>query len=215
MVWQHRELKRLFLSPFYHVGKFHFVYDTLTILWEGIELEALMGSFEYASMFGTLVVMSQAIQLVGRFLLFLSDNKWPYYRDMVVGCTNVMFALNYIGNALPEGDQYIWDYKLPRYLTTWIELIMAQIYGGVGDFCAHLGGILTGYLYLQLKTGPDPLAKIVRDLMGRIRKQWEIYILRSRRRKVVTGWLCSLLCLVQVEREEAVSGRGRLRKAKR
>ncbi|KAJ0091815.1 hypothetical protein Patl1_24699 [Pistacia atlantica] len=61
LILKHRDLKRLFLSAFYHVGESHLVYNMMSLLWKGIQLETSMGSTEFASMVVALVGMSQVI----------------------------------------------------------------------------------------------------------------------------------------------------------
>lgn len=165
---KHKEQKRFYFSPFYHSRRNHFVYDMLKLLWNGVELEPKLGGLDYATMFGFLVFVSQKINYVVRYLAMLAGQKWIFVNEELVGCTNVIFALDYIRNAMREGDRYILGYRVPRYLSPWIELIVAKTVGA-GDFLGNLGGVLTGIVYLQLKTrkrGPDPIAEIIRTLFG-------------------------------------------------
>ncbi|KAL0283056.1 UNVERIFIED_CONTAM: Rhomboid-like protein 14, mitochondrial [Sesamum angustifolium] len=55
LILKHKDLKRFILSAFYHIGESHLVYNMLSLLWKGIQLESAMGSIEYASMVAALV----------------------------------------------------------------------------------------------------------------------------------------------------------------
>ncbi|KAF5452164.1 hypothetical protein F2P56_027194 [Juglans regia] len=57
LILKHRDLKRFFLSAFYHVGESHLVYNMMSLLWKGIQLETSMGSAEFASMVTALLVV--------------------------------------------------------------------------------------------------------------------------------------------------------------
>ncbi|KAK9289224.1 hypothetical protein L1049_017698 [Liquidambar formosana] len=50
LILKHRDLKRFFLSAFYHMDEPHLVYNMLSLLWKGIQLETSMGSTEFVAM---------------------------------------------------------------------------------------------------------------------------------------------------------------------
>lgn len=78
---QYKDLERFFLSAFYHLDDSHLVYNMLSLLWKGIQLETSMGSAEFASTVATLVAMSQGITLLlAKSLLLFFDYERPYYQ---------------------------------------------------------------------------------------------------------------------------------------
>ncbi|KAG4135953.1 hypothetical protein ERO13_D08G248600v2 [Gossypium hirsutum] len=60
LILKNKDIKRFFLSVFYHVDESHLVYNMMSLLWKGIQLETSMGSTEFASMAVALLGLSQA-----------------------------------------------------------------------------------------------------------------------------------------------------------
>ncbi|TYJ24345.1 hypothetical protein E1A91_A08G254500v1 [Gossypium mustelinum] len=60
LILKNKDMKRFFLSVFYHVDESHLVYNMMSLLWKGIQLETSMGSTEFASMVVALLGLSQA-----------------------------------------------------------------------------------------------------------------------------------------------------------
>ncbi|XP_025013138.1 rhomboid-like protein 14, mitochondrial isoform X2 [Ricinus communis] len=79
------DLKRFFLSAFYHVGESHLVYNMMSLLWKGIQLETSMGSVEFASMVAALLTMSQVV------LNSQSDN-YTHVHGLVVPARHAAWA---------------------------------------------------------------------------------------------------------------------------
>ncbi|KAK8342817.1 hypothetical protein V6Z11_A08G267200 [Gossypium hirsutum] len=61
LILKNKDMKRFFLSVFYHVDESHLVYNMMSLLWKGIQLETSMGSTEFASMVVALLGLSQVI----------------------------------------------------------------------------------------------------------------------------------------------------------
>ncbi|XWS24646.1 hypothetical protein CRYUN_Cryun27aG0000300 [Craigia yunnanensis] len=61
LILKNKDMKRFFLSAFYHIGESHLVYNMMSLLWKGIQLETSMGSSEFASMVVALLGMSQVV----------------------------------------------------------------------------------------------------------------------------------------------------------
>nr|DAD32876.1 TPA_asm: hypothetical protein HUJ06_011727 [Nelumbo nucifera] len=176
-----RDLKRFFLSAFYHIGESHLVYNMMSLLWKGIQLETSMGSVEFASMTLALVGMSQGITLLlARALLLFFDYERAYYHEHAVGFSGVLFAMKVILNSQSENYTYVHGLIVPARHAAWAELILIQMFVPGVSFLGHLGGILAGILYLRLKSiysGPDPLTTIIRSLTGIV--SWPLKIVRS------------------------------------
>lgn len=163
-------MKRFFLSPFYHVGEPHLVYNMLSLLWKGIQLETSMGSSEFASMVAALLTMSQGITLLlAKSLLLFFDYEKPFYSEYAVGFSGVLFAMKVVLNSQSENYTYVHGLVVPARYAAWAELVLIQIFVPGVSFLGHLGGILAGILYLKLKgsfSGLDPLTSVVRNLTG-------------------------------------------------
>ncbi|XP_022967849.1 rhomboid-like protein 14, mitochondrial [Cucurbita maxima] len=170
LILKYKDLKRFFLSPFYHVGDSHLAYNMISLLWKGIQLESSMGSTKFASMVGALLVMSQGITLLlVKSLLFFNYER-PYYHEYSVGFSGVLFAMKVVLGSQSESYTYVHGVRVPSSHAAWLELILIQIVSPGVSFLGHLGGILAGILFLRLKgmnSGSDPLAVLIRSV-GRI-----------------------------------------------
>ncbi|XP_057980470.1 rhomboid-like protein 14, mitochondrial [Malania oleifera] len=170
LIIKYGDLKRFFLSAFYHVNESHLVYNMMSLLWKGIQLETSMGSAEFASMVAALLGMSQGITLLLAKSLFLFfDYERAYYSEYAVGFSGVLFAMKVVLNSRSENYTYVHGLIVPSRHAAWTELILIQMFVPGVSFLGHLGGILAGILYLRLKgaySGSDPLAEFIRSLAG-------------------------------------------------
>ncbi|CDP18123.1 unnamed protein product [Coffea canephora] len=168
LILKHKDLKRLVLSAFYHIGEPHLVYNMLSLLWKGIQLENSMGSVEFASMVTALVVMSQGITLLlAKSLLVFFDYERPYYNEYAVGFSGVLFGMKVILNSQSDNYAYVHGLLVPARFAAWAELILIQMFVPGVSFLGHLGGILAGLLYLRFKasySGPNPLTMLLKGL---------------------------------------------------
>lgn len=168
LIAKHKDLKRFFLSPFYHLNEPHLVYNMMSLLWKGIQLENAMGSVEFASMVAALLGMSQGITfLLAKSLLLFFDYERAYYNEYVVGFSGVLFAMKVVLNSQSDYYTIVHGLIVPARLAAWAELVLIQMFVPGVSFLTHLGGILAGILYLRLKSsssGSDPLAGLFRGI---------------------------------------------------
>ncbi|GAB4852001.1 Rhomboid-like protein 14, mitochondrial [Ancistrocladus abbreviatus] len=181
LIVKHRDLKRFFLSPFYHMGESHLAYNMLSLLWKGIHLETSIGSIRFASMVAALLIMSQGMTLLlaKSLLLFLNYEK-AYYYEYAVGFSGVLFAMKVVLNSQSDDYTYVHGFLVPTRHAAWAELILIQMFVPGVSFLGHLGGIFAGILYLHLKrsySGSDPLTTIFTSLYRVIR--WPLGFVRS------------------------------------
>ncbi|XVF29782.1 hypothetical protein REPUB_Repub16aG0000700 [Reevesia pubescens] len=190
LILKNKDMKRFFLSAFYHVGESHLVYNMMPLLWKGIQLETSMGSSEFASMVAALVGMSQGITLIlAKSLLLFFDYERAYYSEFAVGFSGVLFAMKVVLNSQSENYANVHGLIVPARHAAWAELILIQMFVPGVSFLGHLGGILAGILYLKMKgsySGSDPLSMIIRGLTDVLR--WPLRFIRdmfqSRRRRI-------------------------------
>lgn len=146
------------------------MYNMLSLLWKGIQLESQMGSAEFASMVAALLAMSQGITiLLARSLYVFVDYGKAYFAQYSVGFSGVLFAMKVVLDAYSEDLTYVHGILVPARYAVWAELILIQMFVPGVSFVGHLGGILAGILYLRLKglySGSDPLSVIVKRICG-------------------------------------------------
>ncbi|XP_038708822.1 rhomboid-like protein 14, mitochondrial isoform X2 [Tripterygium wilfordii] len=176
-----RDLKRFFLSPFFHLGESHLVYNMMSLLWKGIQLETSMGSAEFATMVATLLGMSQGITLLlAKSLLLFFDYERAYYYEYAAGFSGVLFAMKVVLNSQSENYTNVYGLIVPTRHAVWAELILIQMFVPGVSFLGHLGGILAGILYLKLKSvysGSDPVTLIIKSLTGAL--SWPLSFVRN------------------------------------
>ncbi|XP_019455576.1 PREDICTED: rhomboid-like protein 14, mitochondrial [Lupinus angustifolius] len=181
LILKHKDLKRFFLSAFYHIGEPHLVYNMLSLLWKGIQLETAMGSVEFASMVASLLALSQGITLMlSKSLLLFFDYEKPYYNEYAVGFSGVLFAMKVVLNSRSEDYSYVHGVIVPSRYAAWAELVLIQMLVPGVSFLGHLGGILAGLLYLRLKgtnSGSNPLTILIRGLTRAA--NWPLKFLRD------------------------------------
>ncbi|XP_060190136.1 rhomboid-like protein 14, mitochondrial isoform X1 [Lycium barbarum] len=191
LIFKYKDLKRFFLSPFFHINESHLVYNMLSLLWKGIQLETSMGSAEFTSMVATLVSMSQGVTLLlAKSLLIFFDYERPYYNEYSLGFSGVLFAMKVVANAQSDEYTYIHGLMVPTRYAAWAELILIQMFVPGVSFLGHLGGILAGLLYLRLKasySGPNPVRQLMRGFSYAL--NWPLRLVKSllRIRPRITG----------------------------
>ncbi|XP_027332869.1 rhomboid-like protein 14, mitochondrial [Abrus precatorius] len=180
LILRNKDLKRFFLSAFYHIGEPHLVYNMLSLLWKGFNLETAMGSAQFASMVASLLALSQGITLMlSKSLLLFFDYDRAYYKEYVVGFSGVLFAMKVVLNSQSDNYTYVHGVILPSRYAAWAELILIQMFMPGVSFIGHLGGILAGLLYLRLRgsySGSDPLTFFMRGVAGAL--NWPLRFLR-------------------------------------
>uniref|UniRef100_A0ACD5VRZ1 Uncharacterized protein n=1 Tax=Avena sativa TaxID=4498 RepID=A0ACD5VRZ1_AVESA len=150
------DLRRFFLSSFYHLSEAHFFMNMTSLLWTGVELETSMGSSEFASMVVSLLGLSQGFTLLLSKGLLLLSNDVPYY-EYSAGFSGVVLGMKVVLNA-QAGDVVRFGVAIPAKYVAWLELLLVHVFNPEACFIANVGGILAGLTYLWLKQGPEPLA---------------------------------------------------------
>ncbi|CAM8988241.1 unnamed protein product [Rhodiola kirilowii] len=188
LIFKYTDLKRFLLSPFFHPNDSHLVYNMISLLWKGNQLEISVGSAEFATMVATLLGMSQGITLLLAKSLQVLNYKRPYYFTYDAGFSGILFGLKVILNYQSQDNTYVHGLLLPAKYAAWVELLLVQwLVPGV-SFTTHLGGVLAGFLYLYLRdaySGPNPLTVVMRTVKKAF--QWPLRLMRRlfRRRRVV------------------------------
>ncbi|CAK8563906.1 unnamed protein product [Lathyrus sativus] len=179
LILKNKDLQRFFLSPFYHIGDSHLVYNMISLLWKGIQLENSMGSLEYASTVASLLALSQSITLIlSKSLLIFFDYERSYYYEYSVGFSGVLFAMKVVLNSQSDDYTNVYGVSVPSRYAAWAELILIQMFVPGVSFLGHLSGILAGLVYLRLRrnySGSNPLSSIFRGFGSLLR--WPVRFL--------------------------------------
>ncbi|KAL5720235.1 hypothetical protein ACHQM5_012917 [Ranunculus cassubicifolius] len=191
LIVKYGDLKRFLLSPFYHVGETHLVYNMMSLVWKGIQLESSMGSVEYTAMVASLLGLSQTITLLLAKSLVLFGYDTPFYIQNSVGFSGVLFAMKVVLNSQADSDYTsVNGLVVPSRYAAWAELILIQMFTPEASFLGHLSGILAGMLYVGLKRGAfpgrNPVEGVIRGVVGVL--SWPVKFVRGLfRRRRITG----------------------------
>jgi rhomboid domain-containing protein 1 len=152
---QYGDLRRFFLSAFYHTNEAQFFMNMTSLLRTGAQLEASMGSSEFASMVVSLVGLSQGFTLLLSKGLLSLGNHVPYYH-FSAGFSGVVLGMNVVLNAR-AGDVVCFGVAIPAKYVAWLELLLVQALNPEAHLVGNVGGILAGLAYLVLRRGTEPL----------------------------------------------------------
>ncbi|KAH9319909.1 hypothetical protein KI387_021678, partial [Taxus chinensis] len=149
LVIKNRDVKRLFLSAFYHVDESHLVYNMLSLLWKGVQLERMMGSTKFASLVVMLLGMSHGLEVVlAKMLATFFDYPHSFTSECSVGFSAVLFALKVVLNSNSPDYTNVYGVIVPARHAAWAELLLVQMFVPGVSFLGHLSGIIAGLLYL-------------------------------------------------------------------
>ncbi|CAL5199104.1 unnamed protein product [Lathyrus oleraceus] len=179
LILKNKDLQRFFLSPFYHIGDSHLVYNMISLLWKGIQLENSMGSLEFASTVASLLALSQSVTLIlSKSLLIFFDYERSYYYEYSVGFSGVLFAMKVVLNSQSDNYTNVYGVLVPSRYAAWAELFLIQMSVPGVSFIGHLSGILAGLVYLRLRrnySGSNPLSSIFKGFGSLLR--WPVRFL--------------------------------------
>lgn len=149
LVLKDLDARRLFLSAFYHVDETHLVYNMLSLLWKGVQLEVNMGSLEFAKMVAVLLALSHGLVVVVAKGLASLDYPDALYSHCAIGFSAVLFALKVVLNWNSPTYTDVYGVLVPARHAAWAELILVQMFVPGTSFIGHLCGILAGLLYVH------------------------------------------------------------------
>jgi len=168
LVLKNKDLKRLFLSAFYHEDESHLVYNIFSFFSKGVQLETMMGSTEFASMVAVLLGLSHGIAVVlAKVLATFFDNPFPWTSECITGFSPVLFASNVVLNSNSSGSTSEYGVLLPKRYAALAELLLIQMIVPKVSLLGNLSGIFAGFLYLWLRrifSWSDSLSPIIRKL---------------------------------------------------
>eukprot|EP00252_Welwitschia_mirabilis_P013430 TRINITY_DN29537_c0_g1_i1.p1 TRINITY_DN29537_c0_g1~~TRINITY_DN29537_c0_g1_i1.p1 ORF type:complete len:342 (-),score=41.72 TRINITY_DN29537_c0_g1_i1:50-1075(-) len=176
LVFKNKDFRRLFLSAFYHVDDSHLVYNMLSLLWKGLQLERMMGSTAFASMVAMLLGLSHGILVASAKVLdAFFDYPHAWKSECSIGFSSVLFALKVVLNANSPDYTNVYGVIVPAKYAAWAELVLIQMFVPGVSFLGHLSGILAGIIYTKLRRylgGSNPLTLILQKLASFVASPW-------------------------------------------
>lgn len=150
LVLKNWDVKRLFLSAFYHADETHLVYNMLSLLWKGVQLEGSMGSFKFAEMVAVLLGLSHGLVVgIAKGLSVFGDYPDALHNHCAIGFSAVLFALKVVLNWNSPSFTNVYGVLVPSRYAAWAELVLIQMFVPGTSFLGHLCGILAGLLYVH------------------------------------------------------------------
>jgi rhomboid domain-containing protein 1 len=144
------DFKRLWLSAFYHVDETHLVYNMVSLMWKGAQLEIAMGSKKFAAMVAVLLGLSHGhVVASSSVLAFVADSPETFYSECSVGFSGVLFALKVVLNYNSPSHTNVYGILVPSRYAAWVELLVIQMFVPGTSFMGHLCGILAGLIYMN------------------------------------------------------------------
>ncbi|KAL3685897.1 hypothetical protein R1sor_003919 [Riccia sorocarpa] len=144
------DAKRLLLSAFFHVDDAHLVYNMISLLWKGVQLEGSMGSAKFAGMVAVLLGLSHGLVVAtAKTLDVFADYPVPMYSECAVGFSAVLFALKMVLNWNSPDYTNVYGILVPSRYAAWAELVFIQMFVPGTSFLGHLCGVVAGLLYIH------------------------------------------------------------------
>jgi len=167
---------------FLHAGLFHILFNMLTLWMVGVELERRWGTVYFSKFYAACGLGAAAAMLLLGFLP--GEIGDTFFHSSVVGASGAIFGL-LVAYALYYPDRQFYFFMLFPLPAKYFMLLL----GAIGMYSlvfqndgvahgAHLGGALTGYLYLR-GGRMRPLAEITyryqRWKIDRHRRKFDVY----------------------------------------
>lgn len=160
-------LWQLLTYPFLHGGLFHALFNAVFIYMLGSEFERRWGTQKFLKYYFICAIGGALLQLLVSFIgiYLFPDLASSLARTPVIGASGAIYGL-FVAFGLVFGETYVLLFfvvpvKAKHFvaIVTFIALFSAVFYidessgGGVAHL-VHLGGLITGFIYLRWK-GPN------------------------------------------------------------
>jgi membrane associated rhomboid family serine protease len=167
---------------FLHGGVGHILFNMLGVWMFGVELERMWGTRFFARYYAITGLGGGVTMLLLSLLPFAATA--PAYYSVTIGASGALFGL-LLAFALYWPDRPILVmliFPLPARVFVLIFGALAFLYSfqpgrGIAD-AAHLGGLVTGYLYLQSRRGgitAEIKYRYLKWKMNRLRRKFDVY----------------------------------------
>eukprot|EP00897_Mesotaenium_endlicherianum_P000506 jgi/Mesen1/10456/ME000082S09963 len=150
LVLQTMDLKRLMLSAFFHLDDTHLIYNMLSLLWKGAQLESILGGERFAATVGALLLLSHGSVICVAYGLSLLGWHYSFYLECAVGFSAVLFAMKTVHNASVTSSYVTFgSFSVPSRHAAWLELIVTQLMIPQASLLGHFSGIMGGLIFLN------------------------------------------------------------------
>ncbi len=166
---------------FLHGGLFHLLFNMLSLWMFGVELERMWGSNFFARFYGVAGLGGAATTIILSFLPGAIGEQ--LYYSLTIGASGAIFGvLLAYGMYFPDRQILFWGIfpiqaKYFVMIMGAISLLSAGGGGGVAHW-AHLGGLLSGYLYLKgrrVRLGSEIQYQFSKWRINRMRRRFDVH----------------------------------------
>eukprot|EP00245_Coleochaete_scutata_P000706 TRINITY_DN1081_c0_g1_i1.p1 TRINITY_DN1081_c0_g1~~TRINITY_DN1081_c0_g1_i1.p1 ORF type:complete len:326 (+),score=39.40 TRINITY_DN1081_c0_g1_i1:244-1221(+) len=144
LILRDKDLVRLMMSAWYHADDTHIVYNMISLLWKGAQIEATQGSERFGVMVGALLILSNTIHVGLAWMLGGS-----FLDECSIGFSAILFAMKTVLSWNSSSSDLIYGIPIPTRYAAWAELILIQLVVPQASFLGHLSGILAGLAFLH------------------------------------------------------------------
>lgn len=135
-------------AEFTHGSTIHLLFNSAAILGLGHQLESLYGTYFYAALNAWLMILSQALSLLFRYIMLewvpraMGGHKYDKMMVCSVGYSNILFGLLTIGALHGSGYTSFYGIQLPKAALPFVLLIMSYLMFPGSDILGHTTGII-------------------------------------------------------------------------
>lgn len=150
-VASHFQVYRVYTSVLFHGSLLHVLFNMLTFVPLGTELERIMGSVRLLFLIFLLATTNAIFHLIVAFLVAYNPISPVSYLvdECSIGFSGVIFSMIVIETSL-SGVQYrsiFGLFNVPAKWYAWILLVLFQFLASNVSLLGHLSGILSGFAY--------------------------------------------------------------------
>jgi membrane associated rhomboid family serine protease len=166
---------------FLHGGFFHLLFNMLTLWMFGVELEKMWGSSFFTKYYFVTGVGAAATQIVVSLLPGIGAQ---FYYALTIGASGAVYGV-LLAYAMYFPNRPIYMYLVFPIPAKYFVMIMGAVsflssLGGPGGVAhwAHLGGLLTGYLFLRgrrLRLASEIEYQFTKWRLNRARRRFDVH----------------------------------------
>jgi membrane associated rhomboid family serine protease len=139
------QVYRILLSPFYHSGIIHILFNMFAFYFLGGDFERQVGTL--AAAYTTMIIFIPATGALHTATAYLFDALagTTLRSNCAVGLSGIIFALIVVQLKFVETVSFFGFFTLPANVYPWFLLVALSLLSPGLSFVGHLSGILVGY----------------------------------------------------------------------